>query len=42
MKMAKVLVIVLGVIIIVLLGILFFYNPVKAPSLSPGNNAAIK
>ena len=33
MKMAKILVVVLGVIIIILLGILFFYNPAKAPSL---------
>jgi hypothetical protein len=42
MKMAKVLVVVLGVIIIVLLGILFFYNPAKAPSLPPDSGAATK
>ncbi|HEY5220568.1 MAG TPA: Gmad2 immunoglobulin-like domain-containing protein [Candidatus Paceibacterota bacterium] len=37
MKAAKVLVVVLGVIIIVLLGVLFFYNPAKAPQLPPDN-----
>jgi uncharacterized protein YpmB len=32
MKAGKIIVIVLGVIIIVLLAVLFFYNPVKAPA----------
>ena len=41
MKVAKILVIVLGVIIIILLAVLFFYNPVKAPTLSSDGHLAI-
>lgn len=40
--MAKVLVVVLGVIIIVLLGVLFFYNPAQAPQLPPDNVGGAK
>ena len=40
--MAKVLVVVLGVIILVLLGVLIFYNPAKAPQLPPDNVGGAK
>ena len=42
MKAAKILVIVFGVVIVVLLGILFFYNPAKAPQLPPDNVGGAK
>jgi hypothetical protein len=42
MKLAKALVVLLGVIIIALLGILFFYNPAKAPTLPPDNVGGAK
>jgi hypothetical protein len=42
MKLAKILVVALGVIIVVLLGVLIFYNPAKAPQLPPDNGGAAK
>jgi len=40
MKTGKIVVIALGVIIIVLLGILLFYNPAKAPAVPTGTGTA--
>jgi len=42
MKAAKILVVVLGVVIIVLLGVIFFYNPANAPQLPPDNVGGAK
>jgi|GEM_PF-1459465 hypothetical protein len=42
MKMAKVLVVLMGVVIIVLLGVLVFYNPARAPQLPPDNVGGAK
>jgi uncharacterized protein YxeA len=40
MTAAKILVIVFAIIIIVLMGVLFFYNPAHAP-LAPAGNTAV-
>jgi hypothetical protein len=42
MKLTKALVVVLGLIIVVLLGVLIFYNPAKAPQLPPDNVGGAK
>jgi hypothetical protein len=42
MKLVKILVVALGVVIVVLLGVLIFYNPAKAPQLPPDNVGGAK
>ncbi len=42
MKLAKVLVVALGVIIVILLAVLIFYTPAKAPQLPPDNVGGAK